>query len=113
MNNLGLLEITEWEPWWLTMERSKTLYHHHNCVGIHKSTTNAQSYSNTLQNRCLHMTTQHWGEQRISTALLTFCMLGLYTLHTHFFFWKWLFIRLFWRNSNKRSLFRSNRVDHM
>jgi len=41
MNNLGLLEITEWEPWWLTMERSKTLYHHHNCVGIHKSTTNA------------------------------------------------------------------------
>jgi len=27
---------------------------------------------------------QPWEEQNTLTALLTFCMLGLYTLHTHF-----------------------------
>ena len=32
------------------------------------------------------MTKQNWEEQSILTALVTFCMLGLYTLRTHFFF---------------------------
>jgi len=29
---------------------------------------------------------QHWEEQNTLTAFLTFCMLGLYTFHIHFFY---------------------------